>query len=233
MNLKSDSSIRAVFFDRDGTLTYTNPEKIIRRNELISGLSGKPFVLDYERSMHLFSLAGYHLVKTLEDEREFYRRYYRCLLVDEGVTENVDYYADILLKELWCNNDRILYPEVKNVLDYFRSKGFLMGVISDTSPSLQLSLEQLGLGSYFHSYTASSLVGAQKPSPIIYQSALKSLNVTAGESLYIDDCYEEAAGAREMGFTSFYLDRKGEIWGDWIVHDLEEYADYMRNKGKD
>ena len=231
--MKSGYTIKAVFFDRDGTLTYTNPEKIKLRNELISGLSGKPFTLTYERSMQLFSQSNYHLVKTLEDEKEFFLRYYRCLLIDEGVTENADKYADILLKELWCNNDRLLYPEAKDVLDYFRSEGFLMGVISDTSPSLQYSLEQLGLGEYFHSYTASSLVSAQKPSPIIYRSALQSLNVTAAESLYIDDCYEEASGAREMGFTSFYLDRKGEMWGDWIVHDLEEYADYVRNKGKD
>jgi HAD superfamily hydrolase (TIGR01509 family) len=62
-----------------------------------------------------------------------------------------------------------------------------MGVISDTSPSLELSLQQLGIADYFSSFTASSLVGAGKPSPIIFNAALASLGVSAAESLYVDD----------------------------------------------
>ncbi len=38
-----------------------------------------------------------------------------------------------------------------------------MGVISDTSPSLEYTLQQLGIAKYFTSFTASSLVGAGKP----------------------------------------------------------------------
>lgn len=55
--------------------------------------------------------------------------------------------------------------------------------------------------------TASSLVGAGKPSPIIFNAALNAQGVTAQESIYVDDYKREADGAREQGFTSFLIDR--------------------------
>ena len=91
----------------------------------------------------------------------------------------------MLFRELWCNGDRLLFPETREVLEYFRGRGYKMGVISDTSPSLEYTLEQLGIAKYFDSFTASP-VGAGKPSPVIYQAALDS-GVRAEESLYVDD----------------------------------------------
>lgn len=76
-------------------------------------------------------------------------RFYKLLLEEEGIKEKVDDRATMLFSQLWCNNDRLLFPEVTNVLEYFKSKGFKMCVISDTSPSLQLTLEQLGIAHYF------------------------------------------------------------------------------------
>ena len=49
---------RAVFFDRDNTLTYFNPEKERWRDETIAAWSGKPFELPYDKMMKLFSLAS-------------------------------------------------------------------------------------------------------------------------------------------------------------------------------
>lgn len=49
---------KAIFFDRDGTLTYFDKEKEQWRDNLISKWSGKPFSLSYEKMMKLFELAG-------------------------------------------------------------------------------------------------------------------------------------------------------------------------------
>lgn len=204
---------KVVFFDRDGTLTFFNKEKERWRDENVEKWSGKPFELSYDKMMDLFNEAseGRSLWYTgLDDEREFFRRYYRRLLLGEGVTENVNSRADMLLEELWCNNDRVLYPETVQVLEYLKEHGYKMGVISDTSPSLEFSLNQLGIGKYFSSFTASSLVGAGKPDPIIYKAALDAHGAAAEECIYVDDCREEADGAGKLGFTSFWLDRTGK-----------------------
>ena len=221
----TNQKFKAIFFDRDGTLTYFTAEKEAWRDRQISSWSGKPFELDYDKMMSLFHLASEGRkpwYKTLDDEREFFRRYYYHLLVGEGVTENIEEKAECLLNELWCNGDRALFPETVEVLKYFKSRGYKMGVISDTSPSLEFTLQQLGIAKYFSSFTASSLVGAGKPSPIIFNAALKAQGVTAEESIFVDDCKEEADGARKQGFTAFYLDRSGENNDKWTIHNLKQ-----------
>ena len=63
---------KAIFFDRDGTLTYFTAEKEAWRDDKISSWSGKPFELDYDKMMSLFHLASEGKkpwYKTLEDER--------------------------------------------------------------------------------------------------------------------------------------------------------------------
>ena len=148
----------------------------------------------------------------------------------EGIIDETDRKAEMLFRELWCNGDRALFPEVTEVLQYFRRHGYRMGVISDTSPSLEYTLQQLGISCYFTSFTASSLVGSGKPDPAIYEAALRSQNVSAQDSLYVDDTEEEAEGARRLGFTSFYLDRNGKAAGPWTVHDLQQIVQYVENQ---
>ena len=223
---------KAIFFDRDGTLTYFNPEKKLWRDNIIEDWSGKPFEIPYDKMTGLFEKASEgqsKWYKNIDEEREFFKRYYKYLLIGEGITEDVDSRAALLFGELWCNNNRLLYPETVEVLQYFKGKGYKMGVISDTSPSLEYTLQQLSVAEYFTSFTASSLVGAGKPSPIIFNAALNAQGVTASESLYVDDYDVEADGAREQGFASFLIDRAGNRSGEWVIHNLTEIIDFVEN----
>ena len=224
---------KAVFFDRDGTLTYFDKEKEIWRDQIISGWSGKPFKLSYDKMMTLFNLASEGKkpwYKTVDDEKEFFKRYYRHLLIGENIKEHLDIRAKLLFNELWCNRDRALFPETIQVLEYFYKSGYKMGVISDTSPSLEYSLRRLGIAKYFTSFTASSLVGAGKPSPIIFNTALNSQGVLPEESLYVDDYKPEADGAREQGFTSFLIDRSGNNTDKWSIQSLKQLIDFVEGK---
>ena len=224
---------KAIFFDRDNTLTYYNPEKIKWQNDIVSSWSGKLLDLPYEKIMELFDRAAEGKkpwYKNIEDEREFFYRYYKYLLIGEGVEDDIDERAKLLFGELWCNNDRLLFPETVEVLDYFFRRGYKVGVISDTSPSLEYTLQQLGIADYFSSFIASSIVGAGKPSPIIFNAALDSLGVSAKESIYVDDYPPEADGARTLGFTSFLIDRKGDECGEWTIRSLKELIDFVEKE---
>ena len=221
---------KAIFFDRDGTLTYFDESKEKWRDNIIEEWSGKTFELPYEKMMKLFNMASEGKkpwYKTLYDERNFFKRYYKFLLVEEGVVGNIEERAEILFNELWCNGDRKLFPETIAVLEYFKSKGYKMGVISDTSPSLEYTLQQLGIAKYFTSFTASSLVGAGKPSPVIFNAALTAQGVTAEESIYVDDYKPEADGAREQGFASFWLDRDGSNDNKWKITNLKQLIEFV------
>ena len=225
---------KAIFFDRDGTLTYFDKEKEAWRDQKISIWSGKPFELPYEKMMSLFNLASEGKkpwYKTVDDEREFFKRFYRYLLIGEGLKEDIDKRAGLLFNELWCNGDRVLFPETVEVLEYFHDHGYKMGVISDTSPSLEYTLQQLDIAKYFTSFTASSLVGAGKPSPIIFNAALKAQGVSAEESLYVDDYKPEADGARQQGFTSFYINRTENTNDRWSIQNLKELISFVEEFG--
>ena len=149
------------------------------------------------------------------------------MLVEQGIVENTEERAEMLFNELWCNGDRKLFPETIEVLEYFKGKGYKIGVISDTSPSLEFTLQQLGVAKYFTSFTASSLVGAGKPSPIIFNAALNVQGVSAKESIYVDDYKPEADGARDRGFTSFWIDRNGSGNEKWKIANLKELIEFV------
>ena len=221
--------IRSVFFDRDGTLTYYNPEKTEWLNRTVSSWSGKPLDLPYGKSMALMAKArgDGRWYTCLEDERNFFFRYYRFMLIGEGVTDDLDRRARTLLDGIWCNGDRLLFPETVSVLEALTKRGYSLGVISDTSPSLEYTLRQLGIAKYFISFTASSLVGAYKPDPIIFNAALAAHGVRAEECVYVDDYRPEADGARDLGFTSFLIDRKGAEKGKWVIDSLRKIVEWL------
>ena len=221
---------KAIFFDRDGTLTYLDENKEKWRNSIITEWAGKSFELPYEKMMKLFNLASEGRkpwYNNLDDERNFFKKYYKLLLVEEGIVENIEERAEMLFNELWCNGDRKLFSETIEVLEYFKGKGYKMGVISDTSPSLEYTLQQLGIAKYFTSFTASSLVGVGKPNPIIFNTALNAQGVTAEESIYVDDCKPEADGARQQGFTSFWIERNSSGNEKWKITNLNELIEFV------
>lgn len=68
---------KAIFFDRDGTLTYFDKKKELWRDNIISEWSGKPFVLPYNKMMKLFELASEGSMpwyKTVDDENGSFSR---------------------------------------------------------------------------------------------------------------------------------------------------------------
>ena len=71
------------------------------------------------------------------------------------------------------------------------------------------------------------MVGAGKPNPIIFNSALKAQGVKAEESIYVDDCKIEADGARALGFTAFLIDRKGTDKGEWTITSLKQLVGFV------
>lgn len=227
---------KAVFFDRDGTLVHGDPEWTAFRNRSLKEWSGKEFDNSYDYFMKIFNrveegdfpFAPYH---TVEEELDFFRQWYLFVFDDMGITEKRFERADMLVEKLWYLKKHP-YPETVEVLEYFKNKGYKLGVISDSAPSLEMTLIDCGLHKYFTSFTASSLVGAEKPDPIIFNAALNAQGVTAEESLYVDDYRPEAEGARKLGFTSFLLDRQGiEPEDQWTIGNLRELVNFAeRNR---
>lgn len=224
---------RAIFFDRDGTLTMNDPKWVSLRDEKLSEWSGQPFIFTQELFDKIFQKVqqgGYRFVpyKNLEQELQFFTQWYKDLFYELGITNNVSERVDYLMNHLWYLKKE-LYPETIDVLEYFKSKGYKMGVISDSPPSLELTLKNVNIHQYFTTFIASSLVGAGKPDPRIFNAALNAQGVTATESIYVDDYDIEADGAREQGFTSFLIDRTSKDKSNWTINNLKDIIDFVES----
>ncbi len=221
---------KAIFFDRDNTLTKRNPVKAEWEKRTIEGWTKKPFIMNYEKMTALHELAGRPEggFYGLAEERRFYIHYYQVLLREEGVTESVMEKAGLLFTRLWCKSI-IPYPETVEALEHLRNNGYRMGVISDTAPSLRATLDEIGIAEYFDCFICSDLIGVMKPDPKIYQAALKELGVEATQSIYVDGYDIEANGARALGFTAFNIVRDREPRNGWEISDLRQLIDFLKN----
>lgn len=225
MKLKKDptKAYKAAFFDRDHTLLHGDPAAKQRRTEMIERWSGKQ--LDQPQGLFDRLYDGRQLM-TVENEIAFWRHYYTELLRTQGITEQLAVRADQLFDAFWLTGS-VVYPETVPVLDWFAAQGFRMGVISDTFPSLKLTLEAVGLDKYFEVFVCSDQVGVMKPEPLIYQTALNLLGVSAQESLYVDDYDVEADGARALGFTAFHVCHDSEPKEKWDIASLREMVEFL------
>ncbi|MDD3123170.1 MAG: HAD family hydrolase [Candidatus Izemoplasmatales bacterium] len=226
------SKFQAIFFDRDGTLTRNNMEMEKELHRRYKVLSGVELNLPYERFIKFFMTVleqdkPYIPYKTIEDEIFFFIDFYELLLIDDGVIEDVKSKAKYIGDKLWYIYKEP-FDEVKEVLEYFKNKGYILGVISDGPPSLEYSLELIGLSKYFTSFTSSSVVGVGKPDPRIFQYALDLARVNAEDCIYVDDTLDEANGARDIGMTSFHIDRNNKYdKTKWTISNLKQIIEYV------
>jgi len=82
------------------------------------------------------------------------------------------------------------------------SRKYKLALLSNTDPIHVAYMEpHYDFFSYFPSRIYSSAVGATKPSPIIYQEALKACRVRAEEAVYIDDIAAYVTAAEQLGMA--------------------------------
>jgi putative hydrolase of the HAD superfamily len=100
-----------------------------------------------------------------------------------------------------------LFPEVAEVLEGLRARGYRLGVISNFDRRLEAILAGLGLRHFFECVILSSQAGAEKPDPQIFRCALEALQVAPAEAVHAGDDRERDGGAEALGMRVFHLDR--------------------------
>ena len=97
---------KAVFFDRDGTLTHGDPKVREQVNDLIKGWGGNPFPIPYDRMIALFEQAAEGQrpwYRNVEDEIGFFNRYNALALLEYGVSEHLPQRAAQIHDMTWLN----------------------------------------------------------------------------------------------------------------------------------
>ena len=88
--------------------------------------------------------------------------------------------------------------------------GIARVVVSNWDVSLREVLDRTGLTALLDGIVISAEVGAAKPDPAIFASALAVAGARAEEAVHVGDTVEaDIAGARAAGLRALYLDRSG------------------------
>jgi len=107
-----------------------------------------------------------------------------------------------------ANWDQLL-PGTRAVLERIRQK-YRIAVISNADGKIENVLSRCGIADCFESITDSGIVGFEKPRAEIFEAALRTMNVRAGQSLYVGDVYSvDYIGATNAGMQAILFDVAG------------------------
>ena len=200
---------KVVFFDVGYTISlpasgdwiFTN-----KFNEVAGERLGRYSEGEIRRALSKASdyLAENHLLFTEGEEVGCYCHYYRIFSdeLDMGLTDGE--IMKIVKDRTFNMANYLMYPGVKETLEEL-SKTHLLGVISDTWPSIDRMLRSFGILKYFSFTTYSCSLGVFKPDPRMYQDALNKSGCEAADCVFIDDSPKNLAGAADMGITPILI----------------------------
>jgi len=111
------------------------------------------------------------------------------------------------------------YPDSLPTLESLRSRGFRIGVISNTpwgSPAepWREEVARHGIASLCDRVAFCRDVGWRKPAPAVFQHMLEMLDCAPNDCLFVGDSLKnDITGARRMGIDAVLIDRDGHARG--------------------
>lgn len=97
-------------------------------------------------------------------------------------------------------------PHAGPVLEDLKARGLRLAIVSNASypaDAMRSHLDGIGLRGYFDVTVYSSEVGWRKPNPVIYEKALRALEVEPGAALFVGDrLREDIRGPRAVGMRA-------------------------------
>jgi len=106
----------------------------------------------------------------------------------------------------------IEFPEDnKKTLEYIKTKGYRLAIISnfDYAPTAYMLLEKYNIKNLFEEIVISEEVGWRKPKEIIFETAVKKLEILPQDALFVGDNFQaDVVGSKAVGMDVAWINRK-------------------------
>ena len=207
------ASFKAIFFDAGGTLLHPFPSvgEIYQKVGAKYGCRAKADQL--EKSFHevclrkdgLTSLASHSSEKV---ERDWWHHLVAEVFSGGAAVQDFETFFEELYDVFARPESWRLYPGVPEVLRELKKRGKRVGIVSNWDSRLFKLCEGLGLEKYVDFVLASAVFGASKPSPRIFEEALRQSRVLPEEAIHVGDSIEDDVnGALGAGLKAILIDR--------------------------
>lgn len=207
--------VNGVIFDIDGTLyDYISNDKIAV--ESLCKYAKKNLNVSEENFRRFYSEARQIVKERLTDGGARHSRVLFCQTVLELLGENPFCHILEMYNMYWDTflSNMKPFDGVLEFISKLKSFGKKISICTDMTAHIQYrKIERLGLKNFIDCMVTSEETGLEKPSPVMFNLALKKLNVTAAETAYFGDSLErDVEGAANVGIKPFWYiaDRKVE-----------------------
>jgi len=230
--------IKAVFFDLYHTLVRYEPPREELEAEALKdfGIEVSPEVL--RRPLFIADEFIYQEIARLplrnrskEDTMALYAQYQGLLLKEAGIEASQKLVLGLLGKMQQFEMKLVLFDDVLPALTDLKSRGLILGLISNIDRDITPLLKELELPSLLQIVLTSEEAGFNKPQPEIFQAALKQAGVRAPEAIYIGDQYQiDVIGANKAGMKGVLLDRGNyfeEVTDSPRVRSLTQLVEHL------
>jgi putative hydrolase of the HAD superfamily len=127
-----------------------------------------------------------------------------------GIEPSADLVDDLVRRDAEFNRAHTqLYDDTIPFLEWLRSEGIPVALVSNCADTTRGLLESLGVIPLVDAVVLSCEVGSAKPSPEIYVTALADLGVAAADAVFIDDQPTFCMGAEAVGVRPIRIARDG------------------------
>ena len=240
--MNSNHSIKAIFFDLDGTLHHNVPSayQILNAYLIEHGISVDPKnhvkALRWEYSYWASSPdLRDDIIAHSMDTDQFWTEYTkrRLLALDLSLEQSTEF-APKVSRHMGENyKPKSVVPEdVRRALSELKQAGYVMAVISNRDRPFQDVLDSHDLSEFFDFSLAGGEVDIYKPEPGIFEHALQRVNLTAQETVYVGDNYfADVIGSRRAGLKPVLYDPDG-IFLDvdcTIIKSFDELQSVVRD----
>lgn len=202
-----------IFFDIDGTLLdydYAEKQGIIdffHTHREFSPFESKPLIELWNRtSSEYFQLFLDGSLSFQEQKQKRMKRIFEEINLNIS-NEEADKKFRLYLQ--YFQRNWTAYNDVIRSLDFLKSQGFELGIISNGDFDQQVNkLKQIGINNYFSYIITSSQVGVAKPNSKIFKEAATRINQDIKECYYVGDRLDtDALGSKDAGMTGIWINR--------------------------
>jgi putative hydrolase of the HAD superfamily len=133
----------------------------------------------------------------------------RAAIAELGLGPMPDSFFRRLSELFMVTSNWHVFPDAPPAIEALRSRGLVVGAVSNWVWQLPELLHSLDLVSHFDFIAASSRIGFEKPHPGIFEWALAQAQVAATEAMHVGDHLDaDVEGARSVGIAPVLIDRR-------------------------
>lgn len=224
------NNIKAILFDSGRTLNVPRTGHWFITPNFMKIIVREDFTYSNEDMDKAMRIACEHinkilLVETEEEEYLMFKEFYEIVLREIKYPNINNEIIELLARDNVYNDDKFFFfDDIEPSLNVLKDK-YLLGVVSDTWPSLERVFINNDLRKYFSTFVMSSVYASYKAEKILFKIAIEELGIKPEEAIFVDDSESNLEAAEEFGMIPILIDvyNSQKLTSKYpIIHSISE-----------